>query len=395
MAEMGPPVELMGGGGGGLGGLLGSLGSGAFMSNPLFGMGMQLLGGLFGSNNAQEGIDQLTQMSQANPFSGQIGGLGGFNLGSQGGSVALDPMLAASRNMVGGMLPSLFSGGPFMQQIMNSGVDLAGAMGQSDQALQQQANPFYNQANFANNMSNISQLGNMFSSNVAQGGSQRTQGMFSRGFDALNRAGDVEGLVNQQLEAMRTLAAPEEARIANNYFDREFMGTRGATTGAQDRRFNEAAVANQRDAQRVLGAQQLGLTEQGMMQQLGMGLLGQGQQAFGQEIAGAQNFAQLGLAGENQGFMQGLQALQQNQNAGLSRVQNALGVLGMGQNMFGQNVGLGMQGFGQMADLGLGMGGIVSSLLNADAARIGAQGYFAQPMAQLYGDKGSFLSGLF
>jgi hypothetical protein len=235
----------------------------------------------------------------------------------------------------------------------------------------------------------------MFTGNVAQGGSQRVQDMFSQGFDALNRAGDVSGLINDRYAAMQTLAAPEEARIANNFFDREFMGTKGATTGSQDRRFTEGAMANQRDAMRVMNSQQLGLQEQGMMQQLGMGLLGQGQAGYGQEIGAAQGFSQLGASLENQGFMQGIQALGHNQNAGMQRVQQALGVLGMGQDMFGQGVGLGNQMFANMADYGLGFAGLVPQLLNADAARIGAQGYYAQPMAELYGDQGSFLGGIF
>jgi hypothetical protein len=393
MSEMGPPVELAGGGGG----WWDMLSTGVGMANPLFGMGMQLLGGLLGSNNAQQGIDQLTQMSQSNPFTGAIGGLGSFNLNPNGPSmVSLDPTLAAGQGMLSSMLPTLFSGGPFMQQLMEgtSNMDLSGAMSQSDQALQQQANPFYNEANFANNMANVSQLGNMFSGNVANGGGARTQGMFDRGFGFMDQAQDVSGLINSRYDAMRTLAAPEEARIANNFFDREFMGTRGATTGAQDRRFNEASLANQRDAMRVMNSQELGLREQDMLRNTGMGMLGLGQANYGQEIAGAQGFGQLQAALENQGFMQNMGALQQNQSAGQQRIQTMLSMLGMGNEMFGSNMGLGIQGFGSMADLGLGMGGIVSSLLNADAARIGAQGYFAQPIAGLYADKGSFLSGL-
>jgi hypothetical protein len=396
-------VGNSGGGGGGIMDMLGPLGD--FLGGPMGQVLGPLLGGLFGANNAQQGIDQIQQNIAFNPFSGNIAGAGGFHLGPGGGVFNLDPGLQAGAAGIQGMLPGLFGGGPFAGQAAGSGVNLAGAISQSDAALGTSAQPFFNQQSFANNMANVNQLGNMFTGNVQQGIQDNTGfrgDMFNRGFGFLDQAQDVSGLINQSLDAARTLAGPEEARIANNFFDREFMGTRGATTGAQDRRFSEANSAQMRDAQRVLNAQGLGLQEQQMLLGAGQGMLGLGNQAFGQDLAafgqniqGAQDFARLGAGMEGQGFQQMLQALNQDQSAGTQRVTNALNVLGFGQDAFSQSVGLGLGGFEGLLGLGEFGTNSVAQMLNAEANRIGATGLSNQAIAQLFGNKGGFLSGLF
>ena len=204
--------------------------------------------------------------------------------------------------------------------------------------------------------------------------------MFSQGNANLGRAGDVSGLVAQNLSASRALAEPFETDMRNNFFDSEFGKTLGATTGSGRRGAAFADSLFRADQNRVLGAQQLGQQQQQFFGNLGQQQIGQG------------------FAGEGQGFQQQLQSLQQNQTAGQTRLGNAMGLFGLGRDTQQSQFGLGLQS--QQANLAQNqfLQNMMLGLLNADANRIGAQSGFAQPIGQLGSNQsaqtGGFFSGL-
>jgi hypothetical protein len=150
---------------------------------------------MFGANQAQRGMDQIQDNVEFNPFSGNIQGLGNVQLGLGGGSFRLDPQLAAGGGMLSSVMCGLSQGGwANNQDLMGArgvGGGMTGAMNAQQGLLQQQANPFYNQANFAGNMANMNGLGNMFANQTAQGLQDYTGGRqnqaFQMGFDALGQ----------------------------------------------------------------------------------------------------------------------------------------------------------------------------------------------------------------
>lgn len=385
---------LTGGAGSTLGSIIGGLGAGL--------TGNAVISGAMG--DIQNNID-------FNPFSGQIGGVGSFGLRSGGGSFRLDPALLNAIAQITGTTGGLLSGGlansPDLRTARTSpGGSIAGAVDFANQSLGTAAAPFFNQSTFANNAANISGLGNIFANRVAQGGTDLSGGAFSElvggGLSNLSRAGNFQGIVNQNLDASRALARPFEERLINDFANREFSATRGATTGAAERQFdvqNSLALADQ---QRIRDSLGLGLQEQGLLTQLGLGQVGQGQGFLGQNLAGrgqeigaAQGFAQLGAGLEGQGFQQLLQSLQQNQSAGSQRLRNALDIFNAETGAFGQGVQLGQAGIGTQVDVGgLGLQGVLG-LLNAEANRIGATGLSNQALAELAASQSGFLSGLF
>lgn len=387
-----------------VGGALGAIGS--FLGGPTFGAISGLLGGLFGNQQLQQGIDQIQGNIAFNPFQGSIGGAGSF--GPQGFNPS--PNLQAGAGTLGQLLGQ-FGGGGFagdqgFQAALGQGGGILGAISQANLAQGQQANPFFNQQQFAANQQNIGGLGNIFAQNAAAGPQDLSGGaqnsLFQQGLGNLSQAGNVGGLINQNLAASRALAAPGENNLINQFANREFSATRGATTGSANRQFdlqNSLALADQ---QRVLNAQQFGQSEAQRLGQLGLGQIGQGTGLLGQNLAGfgqqgqlANQFAQLGLQGEGQGFNQALQALGFNSQQGQSRVQNALSLLGFGQNALQGSAGAANQLFGGLLGLGeLGVQG-QTGFLNAEANRIGATGLSNQAIADLSASSGGLLGGLF
>ena len=206
------------------------------------------------------------------------------------------------------------------------------------------------------------------------------QNMFGQGMNNLQRAGDTSGLVQQNLDASRALAEPFETNARNNFFNTEFGKTMGATTGASNNMSMFGDAMLRADQNRVLGAQQLGQQQQQFLGGLGMQQIGQG------------------YAGEQQGFNQLLQSLQQNQSAGQQRLGNAMGLFGMGRDTMNQGFGLGIQGQNANINQNQFWSNLMLGIQNADANRIGAQTGTANALAQLgsnsAGSQGGFMSGI-
>lgn len=392
-------------GGGGFGSFLTGL-----AGNPLVGLAGGLLSGLLGNSQIEEAQGQVQDLSQFNPFQGNIGGLGSFGFANGRGSLQLDPGLQQSQAGLASILPGLlgggFSGANDLQQGRQVGGGIGGAAGFAQQQNNQLANPFFNQSSFANNMQNIGGLGNIFANNVAGGPQDFSGGAFGNllqgGQNNLAQAGNTSGLVQQNLDASRALAQPFEQNLINNFRNSEFSATRGATSGSGTREDNVIRQLGIADNQRIANAQGLGLQNQQQLGQIGLGQLGQAQGflgqnlgQFNQNVGAAQGFGQLGAGLENQGFLQQLQALGQNQSAGNNRLQNALSIFNTQTGAFNDSVGLGLGGIGQQTGIGeLGLQGVLG-LLNAEANRIGATQGHAQALGQLGSASGGFLSGLF
>jgi len=337
-------------------------------------------GSPMGSWATSHGTNYFTPSNQ---FSGLASGLGTAGAGLLGGGLYNDPQL---------------------QQAL-AGMNLPGHYQDAQQGLMQQAFSNYNAPMFQQGMGNMSQLGNQ-AAGIAGMGPQDTsggmqQGLFQGGAQNLMQAGNTSGLVQQQLDASRALAQPGEDRLFNKVQDRLFaQGRMGTTGGSQE--FGEAInQIGMADQQRIMNAQQLGMQNQQQLGQLGLGqmqagtgLMGQNWQNWMGAGQNAQGFAgQLGQM-EGQGFNQNLQALQQNQTAGQNRLQNAMGLFGMGRQTLEGQAGLG----GTLANaytglMGLPMQGTLG-LLNAEANRIGATGMHAQALGQGAQAQGGLLGGL-
>jgi hypothetical protein len=371
----------------------------------------QILGGiasgLLGAGAAQQGISDIKDMAAFNPWSGSIGGLGQFGMNDGQFSFQQDPNLgAAQTGMMAGMGQAL--GGGMSGMLMNPWAtgDMTGAVSQMSNALSQQANPFYNQGMFNQNLGNISSLGNMFAQQVGMGPQDMTGGamgnMFGQGQANMAQAGNLGGLVSQYNQQLDQLAAPGEQRAFNRFMDNEFQLTGGATSGAGQRGGEFAQAQAQAANQRGLMAQQFGQTEAARLGQLGLGqmgqaagLMGQNLGFFGDQAQRAQGFAGLGLQGEGQGWQQMLGALNQNQSAGTQRINNMMSIFGgMGDQYLGA-LGLAPQMTRGLTDIGsLGLQGVLG-LLNAEAGRVQGTGYHSQAMSGLKSSQGGFLAGLF
>ncbi len=375
-----------------MGGLLG----------PLFGS----LGGLFANNALSGSSRQLRRRMASNPTS-VFGPFGNLLFRGNQAFVHEDGAMSAMRDMLGSQGLGLLGGGLFnnanFQSAFNNN-DIQGAFQGADSALQQQIGntAFGGLEGLFNNASGLS---NLFSQQLAQGPQDLTGGfqnaLFQQGFDTLNSAGDLSGLIQQNLDASRLLAEPFETNLVNRFNNQEFMRTGGGTSGAFDRQSDLQDNLLRSDAQRVLGAQQLGLQGQGQLQQLGLGQLGLGSNIMGQNLGFfnnlgglAQGFSGLASGLEGQQFGQMLQSLQQNQSAGQQRLSNALGLFGLGNDTFAQNFNLGLGAHSSILGQNQGMLQGILGLLNADANRIGAQGQFSGALAGLGSQRGGLLGGL-
>lgn len=379
-----------GGGGDSSGADAGAMGALATF-NPYIAAAMSVMNMLGGAKAKKKARGDILGMADFNPFSGFIQGAGGFG---PNGFMA-DPSLMMGQGMIGGMLPFLGAGG-FGDQFMNM-PQLHGATDSMSQSMNQQVNPFWNEANFANNMANISGMGDFFANRVHQGPQDLTGGMqnnlFNFGFDTLQNAGDVDGLISDNLAASRAMAAPFEQLLQTRFADSEFLNTMGATTGSNNRMFDFTNSQMLADQNRILGAQQMGLQEQGLLSSIGMqalgagsGILGHNINAFGQDIGAANMFANLGLQGENQGFLQNMQAIGANQNAQNMLFNNLFGINQFGGQLQQQALSMMPSFFGGMIDFGnMGIQGM-QGFLNAEANRIGSTGMHAQSLASMAND---------
>lgn len=321
-------------------------------------MAANALAHIFGFMRSQNQLSntqqRLQNMADQNPYnaSGSFGS--GYFSGNQFfGSE--DPTSAMFRQLMGEQGGDMMQGGMFndprFQQAFQ-GNDMAGAMNQAQGGLQQMMGPnaFGNFGNQVNSMFNMGQQ------NLAQ-------------------AGDQQGMMQQSLDAQRAMAAPFEEQARNNFFNTEFGKTMGATSGATDRfgSFGDQMMRN--DQNRIMGAQQLGQQQQQHLGNLGMQQMGQG------------------FAGENQGFLQMLQSLQQNQSAGQQRLGNAMGMFGLGRDTQQQQFGMGMQAQQGNVNQNQQMINMMLGLMGADANRIEAQGRFAAPMGQIGANKAASTQG--
>ena len=196
------------------------------------------------------------------------------------------------------------------------------------------------------------------------------------GVNLLAQSGNVMPLIQQNLGASRALAADFENDLINRVQNKLFaQGRLGTTGGAQQ--FGETinAIAGQ-DTQRVLNAQQLGLGQQQFLSGLGMQSIG------------------AGLGAEQQGFNQLLQSITQNQTAGQTRLQNAMGLFGLGRDTFESQFGLGLQGSQGQLSRDQFLAQTMLGLLNAESGRIGATGMGTQALAGLYNNQGGLIAGL-
>jgi hypothetical protein len=398
--------------GGFLGQIISGLGTGG-LSSLLPG-----LGGLFGGLANQGNFTQARDDIQANTnfrdqsadfgFGSAFAGAGGQN------QFAFSPQQQMLNTLLAGGNQQLLGGGifndPNFQQAFQSN-DIAGALGQAQGSLQQQASPTAF-GGLGGLFQQFSGLGSQFANQTAQGPQDLTGGLqgqqFSAGLANQQRAGDQSGLFNQSLATQRAAATSGGLldTAINKFRDAGFATGRSSTTGgardqegflnsiaAQDLGFQNNAFGQAQAQQQFLG----NLGTQQFNQ--GAGLLGQNLGQFNQGANFAGQFGQLAQGVEGQAFNQALQSLQQNQTAGTQRLQNAQGLFGLGGDVLGQQIGLGQAGFGAGLAANDQALAAILGLRNAESGRIGATGQGSLATAELQnnsgGGIGGFISGLF
>lgn len=368
---------------------------------------MSLFGGISNVQEVGRTRADINNMAEFNPMNfGGPGGMARFNGGT--GSFQLGPELQAAQSLMGMQAPALLAGGmfnsPFLQDALNQN-NIAGALGQANSALGTQASPFFNQQGFQNIGNSVSNLGNFFSGAATQGPTDLSGGLqsnlFARGSANQAAASDQSGLFNQALGTMRTAAQPAQNQLLNRVQDRLFaQGRLGSTGGAQemeslfnsfgqqDLGFQQAAFGQANQQQNFLaglGSDQIGAATN---------LFGQNLNQYNQNVGNAQGFLGMGAGLEGQGFQQMLQALGQNQSAGLQRLQAAQGLFGLGNDVFNQQFTLGLGA--QEGLLNSGRFGLenVLGLGNLEANRIGATGQHARSLAEVQQSSGGLLGNL-
>ena len=375
-----------------------------------------IIGALVSGNTLSNTRQDLQGFAGANPvgFQNPFGNLsfgGGDQFGGGTGQFQFNPQQQAQQQQLQGNIGFGLGGGffndPNFQNAFQNN-DIGGAFQGAQSGLQQQ---FQGAGQGLGGLfGNASGVNNIFAQNIAQGPQDLTGGrqdqLFNFGSNFLGQAGQGQGaLIQQNLDASRALAQPFENRqrlaAENSLFG---QGRTGTTGGAQE--FGDLlSFQGQNDQRRILNAQQLGLQQQGQLGQLGLQSFGQGSNLFGQNLQGfGQNIQGFGQSGglaqglQGQGFQQAFQQLQGNQSAGQQRLQNAQNLFGLGQESFGQGFNQGLAGIDSQQQLMQIMNQLFLGSQNADAARIGAQGQFADPLAQIATEQSrnqsSFFEGL-
>lgn len=332
---------------------------------------------LYGDHQVQNkignGVRKIQGMAEFNPQT-LFGNFGNFGMdttftpefvGATTGTTTTgmraqeDAGSAASRGVLGVMNPNLLAGGMFNDQGFQN------AFNQGNAGM---AGDFGNAQNQMSQMMGNSAFGNL---------GMMQNGMMGAGFGALNQAQNQNQLIGQNLAASNALAQPFENDLINRTQDRLFaQGRLGSSGGSQEFGNTMGAIMGQGN-QRILNAQQLGLQQQGQLQQFGLGAMGQAGQFEGQQ------------------FGQNLGALQQNQSAGQSRLQNAMGMFGLGRDTFGQQFGLGLQGQQGVTSQNQFMLQALLGIMNSENSRIGATGQHANAMAGLIGGGAAESGGMF
>jgi hypothetical protein len=352
----------------------------------------------------------LAQQAEAQKFKDQSFGFGfgGGQLSGDSSTFNFNPEMQAIQSQLQGGFAQQLGGGLFNDpglQAALAGNNIAGAAGQADLAFQQQAG---NQA--FGQLGGLAQtaggLGQGLAAQFAQGPQDFSGGLqgglLGQGFANQLAAGDQSALFQQSLDTQRQAATQGGLldQAINKLQNRQFAtGRLGSTGGSQETTGFLDSLARQ-----DLGFQNnaFGQAQQQaqFLGQLGGQQIGQGQQFLGQNLGQFNQLGQqagqfLGQAGafERQGFGQGMAALQQNQAAGMGRLQAAQGLLGFGGDLQAQQIGLGIQqgdALSQINRLGL---DTVLGLRGTEASRIsGASGPAFAP--QMNSGAGGFIAGL-
>ena len=378
-------------------------GLGSQFAGGLGGLTNSLLGGFLGNNALQGSMDDINSLAQSNP-QGFIGP-GGFGIQENGnvtqgaGQNQLSAMLQQQTGA--GLQGGLFNDPRFQQAFQ--GNDIQGAL-QGAQGNPQAQGSFGGglQGLFSGAQNQFNQLGSQLGQGVTDQSGGLMQQLFGMGIGNQQQAGNISGLVQQNLDAANALAAPGEQRAINSFANNEFLRTGGGTSGAGQRQADLQQNLLNANNQRVQNAQGLGLQAQQQLGQLGLGqsgqasgLLGQNIGAFGQLGQMAQGFGGLANQSNMSGFQQALQANQQNQTAGNQRLQNAMGIFGLGSQTQNQGFNQGIAGQSALTGRDQLFSNLFLGQQNADANRIGATGMHAQALGQLGQTQGGFLGGLF
>jgi hypothetical protein len=317
--------------------------------------GLSLLGGMSQSRALGEGVKDVKELAQFDPQN-MYGNFG--SVVNQNGQTSFneDPQTAMMRQIMASQGGNLLQGGMFNNQNLQttmSGVDFGGAYGNAQNQMSQQfnASPF--------------------------DPTQQAQGMFQQGQQNLANAGNQQGMMQQYLDAANQMAAPGEQRMMRDFRENEFMGSRGATSGAWERQGMLGDTLTSANNQRVQAAMNMGQQQQQFMSGLGAQQMGMGFQGMGQ------------------GFNQSLQGLQQNQTSGQNRLQNALGMFNFGSGLQGQQVGLGMNMQAGLAGMNQAQLNAILGQYGAENNRIQATGYHAQALGDLAGSAATSSGGMF
>ena len=357
-----------GGGGGGFGGLMGVglnalfPGAGA-IAGPLLGM----LGGLGGGaaqiaalNQGRDDIRGLPGMDGPTSLSGNFGHAGAD------GNFQMNQGMLNTQNMLGSQSQGLMAGGlfnnPQFQQMFQNN-NMAGANAQANQAFgtQQGAQGF--QGGLANVFGNQMGLGNQFSQATAagpqdmfggQGGQLRNAGMQN-----MLGAANQQGLQASELANMRAAAQPQQDRQFNKLQDRLFSMGMGGSTGGGAQMQGLFDSFGQQDMNFQNEAFNRANTRSNTMANQGNAMFGQGMGAnqanlnqFNQNAQFANMFNQGAQGAEGQQFGQQLGANQFNTSQGMNRINNAMNIFGQGNQVFGDQFGLGLQGASGQLDFG-------------------------------------------
>lgn len=375
-------------------------GSGGFLADNADAIG-GLVGGLFGlagQKKQQKELGQTQQFLQDqvgfNPqgFSGTGTNLqfqGGQGVASEGAQQQILTQLL--QGGAGGFLQGGSFNDPNFQQAFNQN-DIAGAFGGAQQGLQQQLgqNAF---GGLGGLFQQFQGLGQQAAGQFAQGPQDLTGGLqnqlFGQSQGFLQGAqGGALAAQQQSLSASRALAQPFEQRATLSDENRRFaqgrLGTTGGSQQGADLAFSQALADNARIGQ----AQQIGnqTFQQNIQaglgtQAAGAGLLGQNLGQFNQFGQFASQFGQGQQNAELGGFGQLLQSLQQNQGAGNKRLENALGLFGIGDSSSQSNFQTGLQGQNTLTGRDQLLQELFLGSQNAEANRIGAAGQSSQAIS--------------
>ena len=365
------------------------------------------VGAIIANNTLSNSRQDLQGLAATDP-QGFAGSFGNLQFGQGGGSFQQSPQMQQLMQQLmqqtgGGLGGGLFNDPNFQNAFQQN--DIGGFFGNAQQA---QGGQIGNTAfgGLGQLLGNTQGLNNQFAQNISGGITDQTGGqqnfLFGQGQNFLNQAGNQQGLIQQNLDASRALAAPFEQRQQQALEGSLFGTGRNATTGGRQEFGDFLFGQNLVDQQRIQNAQQLGLQQQGQLAnqgfqafQQGGNLFGQNIGAFGQQLQGFNQTGNLGLGIEGQQFGQNVGAAQFNRQGGQQQFLNSLNLFGQGTAAQNQGFQQGIQGFGQLNQQQGLQNQLFLGSLNADANRIGAQGQFADPLAQIAQSQAAGQQGFF